>query len=99
MSAEELSAAAGIILSLLFNYIPKIREKYDLLDETGKRLVMLAVLIVVTITVFTLACLKLLEDFGLTITCDRAGAIELLRVLIVAIIANQSVYAISPQPR
>ena len=98
MSAEELSAAAGIILSLLFNYVPRIRERYDLLDETGKRLVMLALLILVTGVVFGLTCFNLLADIGLAVTCDRTGGIALLRALVIAIIANQGTYAISPRP-
>lgn len=102
MSAEELSAAAGIVLSLVFNYVPQVRKWYDLLDETGKRLVMLGALILVAIAVFVLACFNLLEELGLSITvtaltCDRTGGLTLIRVLIIAIIANQSTFAISPQ--
>ena len=47
MTAEELASIAGIVLSLLFSYIPGLKDAYDGLDGDYKRLVMGLSLVVV----------------------------------------------------
>ncbi len=58
---------------------------------------MLALLVVVSVGVVALACAGLGSDLGIAITCDRAGAIGVLRALVLAIMANQSTYKITPK--
>ena len=97
MSAETLSLIAGAILSLCFSYIPGLSERFDALIQTKKRLIMLALLIVVAGSVYGLSCLGWGADWGIVLSCDRAGLSELIKQLILAIIANQGVYAITPR--
>jgi hypothetical protein len=95
MSAEEISVLAGILLSLLFAYGPKVRDWFDGLDSTVKRLIMAACLLLVSLAAYGSAC----WDLGLVeIACDRAGAIGLGRAFVLALIANQSVYPLLPKP-
>jgi len=47
MSAQLLSAVAGVLLSLLFSYIPGASDWFAALDGTRKRLVMLGALVLV----------------------------------------------------
>lgn len=56
MSAEILSGTAGILLSFLFSYTPGLRKWYDSKDGETKSLVMLAALVVVSVSVFFLSC-------------------------------------------
>lgn len=97
MSATTLSLIAGTMLSLVFSYLPGMRELFDNLEPTEKRLVMLGFLVITAITVQSLACLGWGVEWGISLTCDRAGLAGLLEQLVIAIIANQSVYAISPR--
>ena len=94
MSADELSGAAGIALSLICSYAPGIKDKFDALTPTEKRLVMAALLLIVTCAVFVAGCRG-----WLSITCDEAGVLGLARSLVIALIANQGVFLISPKAK
>ena len=97
MSANTLSLIAGAALSLAFSYIPGLRDDFDSLDPTEKRLVMFGLLLVTAVAVQVLACLGWGAEWGLYLACDQAGLAGLLQQLVIAIIANQGVYAISPR--
>lgn len=93
MSAEQLAAIAGVVLSLIFSYIPGISDWYGALESTQKRLVMAVLLLVVAVGVFAGSCGGILA----TVTCDKAGALGLVSALIAALVANQATYQISPR--
>jgi hypothetical protein len=97
MTADILAGGAGVILMLLFAYVPKLNTWYAGKEETYKKLFMLALLVVVAGSAFGLACAGVLSDlFGLALTCDKPGALGVIRALIVAIIANQGTFLIAP---
>jgi hypothetical protein len=107
MTTETLTLLAGSLLSLGFSYIPGLAGWYNRLGEgdeagsdggTAKRLLMLALLAVVAAGAFGLACSGWGTGLGLALTCSQSGAAGLVRALALAIIANQSIYAISPRP-
>jgi hypothetical protein len=91
MSAEQLAAIAGVILSLVFSYIPGLSDLFAKLDPTKKRLVMGLMLLIVAGAAFGLSCGNVIT----AITCDKQGALGLINVLIMALVANQSVYQIT----
>ena len=93
MTAEKLAVLAGIILSLLFSYIPGLSDWFGKLEGIQKRLVMLALLLVVAAGAFGLSCAQVITE----VTCDQAGAMGLVQAFIAAVIANQATYLISPQ--
>jgi hypothetical protein len=97
MSVEEISAAAGVLLSLGFSYVPGLNDRYARLDPTRKRLVMLGLLALVAGAVYGLACLEYPFDRPLA-ACSVQGAGGLLRMLVIAAVANQSAFALSPRP-
>jgi len=99
MTAESLAATAGVVLSLIFSYVPKFSEWYGLKDDPTKRLIMLGMLALVSLASFGLACGGLAADFGLPLNCDKTGAIALLRAFAVSAIANQATYTLSPWSR
>ena len=103
MTIEVLVGSAGAILSLLFSYMPGFKTWFEKLgtdpddDWTRKRLVMLGFLVVVVGGAFALACVGSGSMFGITLTCDTKSAWGLVQLLLLAIMANQSVYKISPR--
>ena len=97
MSAELISGYAGVLLSLFMSYIPGLNAKYELLDGVYKRVVMLFLLAVVAVGVYATACLGYAEQFGVTVSCDTAGATLLIRVFVAAVILNQTTYLIAPK--
>lgn len=95
ITPEWLALIAGALLSLLFSYVPGLSDWFSKLDGTRKRLVMLALLAVVTGGAFGLGCAGILAG----VDCSRNGAVNAVYAFILALMANQSTYAISPQRR
>jgi len=93
MTAEQLAAYAGILVSLLFSYVPGLSNWYDPLEATYKRLIMLGSLVVVALGVYGLSCGNVYS----LITCDKAGYLSLVNAFIMAAIANQAAYKLSPR--
>lgn len=103
MTSEQLLTVAGAVLSLLFLYIPGLREKYAGLSDEVKRLIMAGILLVVSASVYGLSCAGLLGSLmtqaAQAVTCDQNGLIELVWAFVLSIIANQSVYQLAPRPK
>lgn len=93
MDSTTLSQVAGISLSLLFSYIPGLKDRYAALDSTAKQGVMALVVVLVASGVFVGSCYDLLGS----VTCDKAGAVGLFGVVLQALIANQTMYLFSPK--
>ena len=56
MTSDQLSALAGVALSLAFSYFPGLREWFAGLDGVRKRLFMAAMLLAISGSVFALSC-------------------------------------------
>ncbi len=97
MSADTLSLIAGTALSLIFSYVPGVHNWFELQSSTKKRMIMLGLLTLSAGAGYGISCLGWGAEWGIAITCDKAGALSLIEQLIMAIIANQSIYAISPK--
>lgn len=93
MTPELLSSLAGIVLSLLFSYVPGLSTWYARLDTQYKSLSMVVLLLLTAGGVFGLACAGLLAS----VTCDQAGGIQMIKIFVAALIANQAAYILSPQ--
>lgn len=93
MSSELLASIAGIVLSLVFSYIPGLNSKFAKLDGGVKRLIMGGLLLVTAGAAFGLSCAKIFP----TVACSQDGALGLVRVFVMALIANQSAFLISPE--
>jgi hypothetical protein len=90
-----LSALAGIALSLAFSYIPGLREWFQALTGEWKRVTLLAALLAVSGAIYGLSCAAIVN----AVSCDQAGAIGLAQAFLLALIANQSAYQLTPPGR
>ena len=95
MTAETLAMITGVVLSLLASYIPGVKSWFENLSPSLKQSVMGIALIIVAAAIMGLVCSGYGADLGIAVTCDRAGIIGFVRVLIMALIANQSTYLIT----
>jgi len=95
MSEIELSAILGVITSLLFSYFPVLRDKFDALEGDVKRLIQVGAGALVAVAIFGLSCAAVLDAF----TCDWNGARLMLVLLLDFLIANQTVYALTPRKK
>lgn len=96
MDAETLSMLVGVVVSILFSVVPGLKGWFEKKEPEVKRLIMLGVLAVVALAIAGIACAGFGPDLHLSVTCDRAGLIGLLRVFVLAVIANQATYMITP---
>lgn len=99
MSPEELSAIAGAVLALLFQYVPWLNTWYGGLSSLAKRLIMVGLLAVVSAGVFGAACIGLGDFLGIAVVCSGEGAWDLILVFIAAIVANQGTYLLAQPPK
>ena len=97
MTAENLSLVAGTTLSLVFSYVPGARSWFEGFDPEIRRVIMLALLVCSAGTVYGFSCLGWAVEWGVSLECDRSGLFGLIEQLVLAIIANQSIYAITPR--
>lgn len=98
MTPEVLFGAAGAILSLLFSYIPGLNAWFAGLKSEYKQLIMLLLIIVVAGGAYGLACAGVLMGLtGIELACTEAGLWGLVKAVVLAIIANQAIYGLSPQ--
>ena len=94
MTSDLLASISGIVLSLVFSYIPGLNTKFAKLDSGIKRLIMAGLLLITAGAAFGLSCAKIFP----TVACSQEGALGLVKVFVMALIANQSAYLISPEP-
>lgn len=95
MTSTELAAVAGIVLSLLFSYVPGLHDWYGKQTAQAKSGIMAVCILLVAILTFALSCTGL----QLSTTCDQRGAWGLVQIVIAALVANQGTYVLSPQPK
>ena len=100
---DVISGLAGILLSLVFSYVPGARDWFGKLDGIHKRLVMLGILAAAALLLAGLACWE-----GATIGhgdavplrgCNQEGLTILIRTFLTAVVVNQAAYAISPKAK
>jgi len=94
MESNLLVGLAAAALSLLFGYVPGLREWYEGLDSVRKAQVMGALLVIVAVGVFLAACYTPWQ----VATCSEEGAWQLVELLIMALVANQATYLIAVRP-
>jgi len=100
MNAELLSGVAGVILPLLFSYLPGLNKRYEALSGDAKRLIMLGMLALVAGGMYALDCSGILIKIAPNVAgiCSATdGWVEVVKAFIFAMIANQSTYSISPK--
>ena len=99
MSSETLILISGAVLSLLFSYVPSLNTWFAAKSPDIKRLIMAGMLLLVSAAVFGLSCAGLGGEIGIQLECSKEGVIGLVKTFILAIVANQGAYALTPQPQ
>lgn len=92
MTAQFLSGLAGAVLSLLFSYVPGFSDYFDKIDPVRRRLVMAALLVLAAALALIWKC----NTFSAA--CLATNWQDYVTALGTALVVNQSVFQISPQP-
>lgn len=99
MTADLLSSVSGVILSLLFSYLPGLSAWYGEQSGDKKRIIMLGMLALVAAGMYALDCGGIMVKFApdLAGMCGEDGRVQVVRAFVTAAIANQTAFALSPQ--
>ena len=90
--SDVIASVAGILISLVCSYVPGVSGAFGKLDPTQKRLVILCSLVAASIVIGAASCAGITEF----VACTREGGIVLLRAFVVAMVASQGAYMLSP---
>ena len=99
MTAQVLSAAAAIFVSLILAYVGPARLAWDKLKGDTKRLILLLIFFLIAAGAFAITCSGFADQFDLSLTCDELGAISLLKSFVIAAVSNQTTYSLIPTSR
>jgi hypothetical protein len=101
LTLETLSVLFGILLSVLCSYAPRVKTKWNALDGDAKRVVMLVSLFLITLALFGASCTQFKDSFAIlsAVSCTQNGAIDLFKLFVSAVVANQAAFMLSPQPK
>ena len=93
MNAFAPGAVLGVVVSLLFEYVPGLSGWYNGLKDEYQQLFMLGVLALVVGGAFGLSC----ADWEYFYTCDQLGAKDAIYAFVGALVGSQGAYLISPK--
>lgn len=91
-----IAAAAGIIVSLVFTYVPKLNVWFGSQPEAYKQGFMALAGLIFAFVVFGLSCGKIVT---LNIPCTAIGATNILWMWGAWVVGNQSADRASPEPQ
>ena len=94
MTVETVVGFISALMAAIFMYVPWLKDKYLALATNYQRLIMLGMLVLVVGGSYGLSCFGLFDYF----TCDNEGLIKAGKLLLSAIMANQTVYMLLPKP-
>jgi hypothetical protein len=84
---------AGVVLSLIFSYIPAVKTWYD--AQANKGALMLGFNVIIAAVYFGLSCTPYAAQLNIGVSCDQPGLLILLQALSVIATANQVAYKFS----
>lgn len=83
-------------LALSFDYVPHLREWFDALNETQKRLLNAGLVLAAAVVLFVGDCAAI---FDTNLACELKGGLDLLYMVFVALTVNHGVHSVlKPSP-
>lgn len=83
----------GVLLSLIFRYVPKAKVWFDTKLGDNKGLFMLGLCLIVAIIYFAFGCIPLLASWlNINVGCSPQGALKMVEAFVVILLSNQITY-------
>lgn len=95
LTTEVITGLASALLSLAAAYLPGVKQRYQALSGTKKRLVMAGLLVAVAAGSFALGCGGIETRLLSSASCDRAGVVHLVELVFEALVINQGVFLLA----
>lgn len=93
ITLEVFVGICGVVLAAVFRYIPALERWYNSVGGDYKGLLMLAFNFIVAVGIFGLSCAGLVAY----VSCTQAGVMELVKVLGIMILGNQTAFLMLPK--
>jgi hypothetical protein len=94
--AEVILGIAGVILQLLFQYAPWVKDWFEGLSNKG--LVALALDVLVGAALFGISCSPFAEQLGVGLVCETATVFLLLKAIFILAMSQQAAYLFGRRP-
>lgn len=92
LTPEMLIGFASVILSLLFDWLPGLKNWFDKFSDGQKRGLITGLLVIMTGAVFGLSCAGWLQTGWL---CNGSGIQDAVYLLILAVAINQGIHSLT----
>lgn len=92
-----ISSVAGIVMSLVFEYLPVVSTWYNKLLNNYQKLIMLGVMAVIVASIYAFNCLGWFTGYIPVVSCSSSGREAAVLAFIAAMIANQATYLVTPK--
>ena len=87
---------AGVLLALIFDFIPKAKAWFDMKSVEGKRLINAGILLVVVGAIFGFNCLGWGAGLGIpAVVCTQEGALFMVQLFVLGIGMNYGTHAVA----
>lgn len=96
LSSEFLVTATGAVIALVFGYFPVLRVKFAALTSEAKSGIMIGMMVLTGFAVWGMGCAGWLES---GIACTTASIPDLVKLIILAVIANQGINRVAPETK
>ncbi len=93
--AAIIGGVAGIILSLVLKYFPKLNVNWDRLGAETKQLIVWGLCLVVALAIFGLSC----ADWINVVACTKAGIKEIIAAFVSMLVSSQATHEATSLPR
>lgn len=93
MTPTEIVTITGVLLAVLFEYLPGLHTWYNALKDTEQRLIMLGLMVITVAATYGLSCAGWLHAWQ----CNQVGIKDAVFALGLAIAANQGTHRILPR--
>ena len=96
ITPELIVTGAGILLAVIFDFVPKAKAWFETKSVEEKRLANAALLLAVAVGIFGFNCLGWASGLGIpAVACDQPGALSMVQLFILGLGMNYGTHAVS----
>jgi len=96
MSSDKLAALVGVLISLLFAYLPGLRAWFSKQSSEAKGGITASVTVFAALAIYGLSCAGWFPSLG--VTCSQGGFQQLVAVVIGALVGLAGTYVTLVRP-
>ena len=96
MTSDKLAALVGVLIALLFAYLPGLKTWFEKQGSEVKAGLTAAVTVIAAVAIYGLSCANWFPELG--VTCTKVGVQQLVSVVIGALIGMAGGYVTLVRP-